>query len=87
MLVLGMHRSGTSLLARLLQQCGIDIGSRLLGGSVGNEHGHWEDAFAVEMHERLLASMGRRWDEVPAPWQMRSPAQCATATATAWCAT
>ncbi len=67
LLVLGMHRSGTSLLARLLQQCGIDIGSRLLGGSVGNEHGHWEDAFAVELHERLLASMGRRWDEVPVP--------------------
>ena len=67
LLVLGMHRSGTSLLARLLQQCGIDIGGRLLGGSAGNEHGHWEDAFAVELHERLLASMGRRWDEVPVP--------------------
>ncbi|MGI8561611.1 MAG: glycosyltransferase [Luteimonas sp.] len=67
LLVLGMHRSGTSLLARLLQQCGIDIGGRQLGGSAGNEDGHWEDAFAVELHERLLASMGRRWDEVPVP--------------------
>lgn len=67
LLVLGMHRSGTSLLARLLQQCGIDIGSRLLPGSIGNEHGHWEDAFAVELHERLLASLGRRWDEVAVP--------------------
>ncbi len=67
LLILGMHRSGTSLLARLLQQCGIDIGGRLLGGSAGNEHGHWEDAFAVELHERLLALMGRRWDEVPVP--------------------
>ncbi len=67
LLIVGMHRSGTSLLARIIQGCGVDIGRRLLGGSTGNEHGHWEDAFAVELHERLLSSMGRRWDTVPVP--------------------
>ncbi|TAK39183.1 MAG: glycosyltransferase [Lysobacteraceae bacterium] len=71
LLVLGMHRSGTSALARVLQLCGADIGSRILGESAGNEGGHWEDAFAVELHERLLASRGTRWDEalgLPADW-------------------
>ena len=67
LLILGMHRSGTSLLARLIQHCGIDIGARLLGGSAGNEAGHWEDAVAVELHERLLAAMGRRWHDLPVP--------------------
>jgi GT2 family glycosyltransferase/glycosyltransferase involved in cell wall biosynthesis len=67
LLILGMHRSGTSLLARLIQHCGIDIGTRLIGGSAGNEAGHWEDAVAVELHERLLAAMGRRWHDLPVP--------------------
>ena len=35
LLVLGMHRSGTSALARVLQLCGADIGSRILGESAG----------------------------------------------------
>ncbi len=69
LLILGMHRSGTSLLARLIQQCGIDIGARVLGGSAGNEAGHWEDAVAVELHERLLSAMGRRWHDLPLPTQ------------------
>ena len=31
MLVLGMHRSGTSALSRVLGLCGFDLGERLLG--------------------------------------------------------
>jgi GT2 family glycosyltransferase/glycosyltransferase involved in cell wall biosynthesis len=62
-LVLGMHRSGTSALSRVLGLCGADIGHRLVEGSEGNEGGHWEDAVAVEHHERLLADFGVRWDE------------------------
>ena len=58
-----MHRSGTSALSRVLNLGGADLGTRLLGASAGNEKGHWEDAFAVEEHERLLASFGTRWDE------------------------
>ena len=72
LLVLGMHRSGTSALARVLDLCGADIGTRVLGVSAGNETGHWEDAFAVEEHERLLAAFGSRWDDpfaLPAGWQ------------------
>ncbi len=67
LLIFGMHRSGTSLLAHLIQQCGVDVGTRLLGGSAGNEVGHWEDAVAVELHERLLGAMGRRWHDLPLP--------------------
>lgn len=62
--VLGMHRSGTSALTRLLHEAGADLGSRILPGSEGNEEGHWEDAFAVETDERLLADLGYSWDDV-----------------------
>ena len=65
LMVLGMHRSGTSLMARSLLEAGVDVGARLLGGSAGNPDGHFEDAVVVEHDERLLAALGRRWDEVP----------------------
>jgi GT2 family glycosyltransferase/glycosyltransferase involved in cell wall biosynthesis len=70
-LVLGMHRSGTSVLARLLAAAGANPGERLVPGSHGNEDGHWEDAFAVETNERLLSALGYRWDDLrplPGDW-------------------
>jgi GT2 family glycosyltransferase len=76
--VLGMHRSGTSALAHLLHAAGADLGERVLPPSDGNELGHWEDAFAVETNERLLAALGRRWDDVrplPAGWREGGPAR------------
>ena len=78
-LVLGMHRSGTSVLARLLAASGANPGERLVPGSHGNEDGHWEDAFAVETNERLLSALGYRWDDLrplPAGW-LRSEAAVA----------
>jgi GT2 family glycosyltransferase len=87
LLVLGMHRSGTSALARVLDLCGADIGARLLGESAGNDSGHWEDAVAVELHERLLASLGARWDEafgLPADWSSGEAAAAARETIRAY---
>jgi GT2 family glycosyltransferase/glycosyltransferase involved in cell wall biosynthesis len=77
LLVLGMHRSGTSALARVLQLGGADIGARVAGASAGNEGGHWEDAFALELHERLLVRLGRRWDDLTAlaPQALREAAR------------
>src|SRR3546814_3838024 len=72
-----MHRSGTSALANVLAAAGADPGERLVPGSPGNETGHWEDAFAVETNQRLLAALGQRWDDVrplPAGWQEAGPA-------------
>ena len=71
LLIVGMHRSGTSALSRILELGGANIGDRLVGGSAGNAAGHFEDAFAVEVHERLLSAFGTRWDEpfgLPREW-------------------
>ncbi len=54
----GMHRSGTSLTASLLQSAGIDVGDRLMGKNTGNDKGHFEDLDFVEFHQSVLRSQG-----------------------------
>jgi len=52
--ITGMHRSGTSLLAQWLYRCGLHLGDELLGASVGNKEGHYEDMDFLKFHEQLL---------------------------------
>ena len=54
----GMHRSGTSLTASLLQSAGVDLGDRLMGEDTGNSKGHFEDLDFVEFHQNVLQSQG-----------------------------
>lgn len=72
LLVLGMHRSGTSALTRVLNLCGVELGDRLLPpADDNNRHGFWEHADAVDIDERLLHHLGRSWwdaRELPAGW-------------------
>ncbi len=71
-LVLGMHRSGTSALTRVLNLLGAELGSRLMPAVSGNnENGFWENQDAVDIHEALLSDLGRNWHdirEMPAGW-------------------
>lgn len=63
-----MHRSGTSLTASWLRECGLTIDAgRLMGGSEGNLLGHFEDLDFVNLHSRILlnknsVSMGWKID-------------------------
>lgn len=60
--VLGMHRSGTSMLARLLVALGVDFGKRLLTDEVpDNKMGYWEQADIVELQESVLDRLDRTW--------------------------
>lgn len=65
-LVAGMHRSGTSATAGALGLLGIALGPQLLEPGEDNPKGYWENERAVEIHDHLLASLGRRWDDVRA---------------------
>ena len=56
--ITGMHRSGTSLTASLLQSGGVFIGERLLGINLSNPKGHFEDLDFVELHQNILKSQG-----------------------------
>ncbi|HUP30919.1 MAG TPA: hypothetical protein VM122_12140 [Usitatibacter sp.] len=60
--VLGMHRSGTSTVARALQVLGVDLGENLLPPAPGdNERGYWEDADIHELNRELLLALGHDW--------------------------
>ena len=61
--VLGMHRSGTSAMAGVLQRLGVDLGSRLTPGDADNPKGYWEHTELVDIHDRLLRSLSSRWLE------------------------
>ena len=54
LIVTGMHRSGTSAIARLINDLGFHIGSDLLPASKNNLHGHFEEAAFTHFHDRLI---------------------------------
>ena len=55
-----MHRSGTSLVASVLAEAGLDIGLREdVGLGVGQPRGHFEDRDFYHLHEAILAASGR----------------------------
>lgn len=65
-LVLGMHRSGTSATAGALARLGFHMGSRLVPPAADNPKGYFEHADVVGLNDRLLALLGRAWDDVRA---------------------
>jgi len=62
-LVLGMHRSGTSAATRLISLLGPDLcpADDLVVTSDANPTGHWESQTLVDFNDRLLREMGRMW--------------------------
>ena len=74
-IVLGMHRSGTSALAGLLHELGLEMGSSLMSGRADeNEKGFWEHEKIVSIHDRLLAHFGSSWSDtgpLPQDWHLR----------------
>lgn len=59
--VLGFHRSGTSMVARMLNLLGVDLGdeSELLPPQErDNAAGYWEPRWMIEFNERLLQQLG-----------------------------
>lgn len=60
-LVLGMHRSGTSALARSLRVLGIALGEDLLPALPCNPKGFFEDLRIYDCNKALLARQGLVW--------------------------
>lgn len=64
-LVLGMHRSGTSALTRGLEVLGIDLGRNLKEPVPGdNDKGFFEDWALSTINDELMALKGGRWDSL-----------------------
>lgn len=61
--VIGMHRSGTSAVARGLAALGVDLGNDFLEAQPENPTGYWEDRRIVELNERVFKSLHLTWDD------------------------
>jgi hypothetical protein len=78
-LVLGMHRSGTSALTRVLNLMGATLPANLMSATDDNPSGYWESSRLVPFNNRLLRSVGLRWDDdasLPKGWS-EGPTQAA----------
>lgn len=62
-LVLGMHRSGTSALTGVLSALGVAAPRTPIQGDEWNSKGYWESARLNHFHERLLTASGSAWND------------------------
>jgi hypothetical protein len=75
LIVLGMHRSGTSALTGMLGLAGATLPAHLMPATEANARGFFESQRFFELHEELLAELGTSWQDVspPPPGFMASP--------------
>ncbi len=62
-LVLGMHRSGTSAVTRVMNLLGANLASGLMPTLPDNLRGYWESTELMGIHDELLACVSSRWDD------------------------
>jgi hypothetical protein len=61
--VLGMHRSGTSSAAGALVRLGAAAPQHLMAPNADNERGYWESAVILELNDAILAAGGSDWKD------------------------
>ena len=74
LLVLGMHRSGTSSFVGLAARLGAALGGDLLEANEFNPRGYGEHGGVVAIHDRFLAAQGLRWDDPRRPGEFEGAA-------------
>ena len=63
LLVLGMHRGGTSSMAGAMVRLGVTPPLNLIGGDDANPKGYWESLIINILNEDILAAGGSSWDD------------------------
>ena len=63
--VLAMHRTGSSAITRVLNLLGCDAAKTLIGPDSHNESGYWESDVLRVFNDKILASAGSNWRD----WQ------------------
>jgi len=64
LVVAGMHRSGTSAMARLLSLSGATLPERVMDPGPDNPLGYWEPWEMVALDDEILDAVDSRWDNV-----------------------
>jgi hypothetical protein len=62
-LVLGMHRSGTSAMTRTINAMGAALPGNLIPPLEDNAEGFWESADIVGIHNRFMVTVGSAWND------------------------
>lgn len=74
--ILGMHRSGTSALTRMVNLLGISLGRNLLLGKTKiNAKGFWENKEVIEIHDQIFEQLDSAWFDfrkLPDDWWLRT---------------
>lgn len=63
LVVLGMHRSGTSALTRTLNLLGASVPTNLIEADSNNQSGYWEPGTLNALNNEMLKESGSRWDD------------------------
>ena len=64
-IILGMHRSGTSALAGMLHSAGINLGEVFMSPLPENPKGFFEDLRIQGVNKKIIKSIGKDWNDVP----------------------
>ncbi len=73
--ITGMHRAGTSMVARMLNLAGLYLGpdERIMAPDEGNPAGYWPNLDLEQVSEELLATFTGEWDfllpSMPSGWE------------------
>ena len=63
LVVLGMHRSGTSAFAGVLELLGVNLGSKMLETQPDNPTGFFENKYVVLATDCILETLNSSWDD------------------------
>ena len=66
--VLGMHRSGTSAITKSLELLGVGLGNDLHPAGSDNPKGFWEDQGCIDINDELLEHLGSAYDRLDLAW-------------------
>lgn len=62
-LIMGMHRSGTSMMAGILDLLGCRSAQHLMPANFANERGYFEAALISRLNDQMLKSIGSKWND------------------------
>jgi hypothetical protein len=65
--VLGAHRSGTSIMTRVISLCGFTLPRNLMAAQPDNAEGFWESTAIIHFNDRLMNSRDFMWSDVFPP--------------------
>jgi hypothetical protein len=63
--VIGMHRAGTSMISGIIHRLGIVMGESMLGSVWSNPLGLYEDEEFVKINKKILNNVNSNWYNIP----------------------